>query len=270
MIDNIIFLGTAGDAVVYGKQHRASGGIILKLERMQFHLDPGPGAIVRAQQMKLNIRETTAILVSNRSILRSSDLNSLVGGMTYEGLDHKGVVIAKKNVVQASEESLKTPILQDEAKNFIERIIGLEPDQRVGIGNIEIKSTFCHEVDSIGFKIITPHYIIGYTSDTEYSEKLVQEFKDCNILLVNCKNPESVTEKHAMNTLNVIKLAEKIKPDLLVMTGFGIKMLEQNPIAEARKVQKDTGIQVIAAKDGLILNPDSYSSGKKQTQLANF
>ncbi len=47
MQDQIIFLGTGGDPVVVGKQIRSSGGIVLKLDGLQFHLDPGPGALVK-------------------------------------------------------------------------------------------------------------------------------------------------------------------------------------------------------------------------------
>ena len=46
----IIFLGTGGDSIVVGKQLRASGGIILQIDDNQFHIDPGPGALVRARQ----------------------------------------------------------------------------------------------------------------------------------------------------------------------------------------------------------------------------
>ena len=45
MQSKILFLGTGGDATVVGKQKRMSGGIILKIEGYQFHLDPGPGSL---------------------------------------------------------------------------------------------------------------------------------------------------------------------------------------------------------------------------------
>jgi len=41
---SIIFLGTGGDEYVVGKQLKGSGGIIVRVEGYQFHIDPGPAA----------------------------------------------------------------------------------------------------------------------------------------------------------------------------------------------------------------------------------
>ncbi len=268
MANNIIFLGTAGDSIIYGKQFRASGGIVIKTDNNQLHIDPGPGTLVRAMQTKINVRETTGILVSNYSILRSNDLNALISGMTYSGLDHKGVIAAYTSIIKGSE-SLR-PLIRNECFNYVEKAIALETGKKVGINNAEIHATKTFNADSIGFKIITLDFVLGYTSDTEFRAELAEEFEDVNILIVNCKNPEGIKEKGSMNTADVIKLLEKIKPELTVITGFGVKMIEHDPINEARKIQKATGCQVMAAKDGLIINPTSYSAKNKQSRLKSY
>ena len=268
MVNNIIFLGTAGDSITFGKQFRASGGIVINTDNTQLHIDPGPGTLVRAAQMKVNIRETTGILVSNNSILRSNDLNAVISGMTYAGLDHKGVVVTQKRIIEGDDET--NPLITHECLSFVEKAIGLEVGKKVGINECEIHATKTFKTDSIGFKIITPDYIIGYTSDTEFKTELINEFEDVNILIVNCKNPESIKETGSLNTTDVISIIEKIKPDVTVLTGFGIKMLEQDPINEARKIQKATGCQTMAAKDGLTINPTSYSAKSKQKRLRVF
>ena len=61
---NIIFLGTAGSSAVVSKQLRASGGIILQVEDLQFHLDPGPGALTKAKEYGIDLQHNTAILIS--------------------------------------------------------------------------------------------------------------------------------------------------------------------------------------------------------------
>ena len=65
------------------------------------------------------------------------------------------------------------------------------------------------------------------------------------------------------------KLINK-KPKLVIMTHFGIKMLKADPLYEARKIQKKTGIQIISAKDGMVINPISYSSGLRQKTLKMY
>ena len=52
---SIIFLGTGGDEFVVGKQLRGSGGIVVQVEGYQFHIDPGPGALIKARQAGINL-----------------------------------------------------------------------------------------------------------------------------------------------------------------------------------------------------------------------
>ena len=68
MESKIIFLGTGGDATVVGKQVRGSGGIILMIGGYQFHIDPGPGAILRSRQFNINPRKNTAIFITNNTL----------------------------------------------------------------------------------------------------------------------------------------------------------------------------------------------------------
>ena len=75
---NIIFLGTAGSSAVVGKQLRASGGIILQVEELQFHLDPGPGALAKAKEFGVNLHHNTAILVSHNHINHCNDVNVVI------------------------------------------------------------------------------------------------------------------------------------------------------------------------------------------------
>ncbi len=268
MVNNIIFLGTAGDAILFGKQYRASGGIVITTANTQLHIDPGPGSLIRAIQMKVNVRETTGILVSNNTILKSNDLNALITGMTYEGLDHKGVVVAHKDVIEGNEDD--TPIIKRECLAFVEKVITLETGQKVGINDTEVYATKVFGTNSVGFRITCPDFIIGYTSDTEYRVELATSFENVNVLIVNCKNPEPIKEEGSMNTADIIALVEKVKPALTILTGFGIKMIKHDPISEARKIQKQTGCQVMAAKDGLRINPTSYSAKNKQKRLHTF
>ncbi|MBW2980191.1 MBL fold metallo-hydrolase, partial [Candidatus Woesearchaeota archaeon] len=70
-----MFLGTAGDAFVLGRQLRTSGGIILNVGENQFHIDPGPGALSVAKQCGINIRANTAVFVSHAHLMHSNDIN---------------------------------------------------------------------------------------------------------------------------------------------------------------------------------------------------
>ena len=266
----VLFLGTGGDSIVVGKQIRASGGIILELEGNQFLLDPGPGCLARARQAGVSIRDTIAVLVSHAHTNHSNDLNVVLEAMSVSGLDRIGVVVCNKKVVDGDEKEL--PVLKNRSRNFVEKIINLNPGAKIGINNINITTTKTKHFDSegMGFIFETPKYRIGYSSDTEYTDEIADQYKGCGILILNCKYPTGMKEKGHLNTDDVVRFIQKAKPKLAVINHFGIKMIEANPMYEAREIQKNSKMEVVAARDGLLINPVSFSSRMRQVTLEPF
>lgn len=270
MKNAIIFLGTGGDSIVVGKQVRASGGIVLQFGNNQFHIDPGPGAVVRAKQYDVNPRETTAILVSHNHLNHASGLNSLISAMTYSGIDKRGVLACDEETLHGSIN--ENPSVSKYHKGLVERFIALKPGMKIGINDINIMATNAkHTNTSIGFKFYTENFVVSYTSDTDYCKELVEDHQDADVVIINCKYPLGLTQKGHLNSEDVVKFLEKTKPKLAILTHFGIKMLDADPIYEAREIQKKiSNTQVIAAKDGLVVNPVSYASSLKQRKLDAF
>ncbi len=77
-------------------------------------------------------------------------------------------------------------------------------------------------------------------------------------------------QKGHLSTDDAIKFIQKAKPKLAVINHFGIKMIEANPMYEAREIQKESKMEVVAAKDGLLINPVSFSSRMRQVTLEPF
>lgn len=259
----LIFLGTAGDAIVAGSQKRASGGIILQTEQCQFHIDPGPCATLRALEYGVNPRANTAVLVTHSHVLHSCGVDDVISAMSYSGLDKTGVIVANRSENETS--------FSNFSKQCVEKFITLEPGARVGINNVDIRATPCFhkDKDAIGYKIFTPTFTVSIVGDTEYKEALAQAHTGSDVLVVNCKNPSDIIEDGNMNTDDVIRLVEKCKPSMVIITHYSTRMLKADPIMEARKIKQATGISVIAAKDGLKIDLDSYSS-VKQTTMNKF
>ncbi|NQU98066.1 MBL fold metallo-hydrolase [Candidatus Woesearchaeota archaeon] len=269
MKNSIVFLGTGGDSIVVGKQVRASGGIVFKFGDNQFHVDPGPGAIVRAKQFDINPRETTAILVSHNHLHHTAGLNSMISAMTYSGIDKRGVLACDEETLHGSQ--MEKPAVSNYHKSLVERFIAMKPEMRIGINDVNIVATHAkHTPTSIGFKFYTQNFVVSYTSDTEYSKELIADHKGSDVIIINCKYPLGLRQKGHMNSEDVVKFLEKTKPKLAILTHFGIKMLDADPIYEAREIQKKTKSQVIAAKDGLVVNPVSYTASLKQRKLNSF
>lgn len=267
MSSRIIFLGTGGDIAVVGKQIRASGGIVVQVEDFQFVIDPGPGCINKAMEYGVNLRETTAILVSHAHMNHANDLNAVIAVMTHNGLDAKGVLVANTTVVNGSAEI--DPNLSYFHKNCLEKLLVLKPKQKVGIENVEIHALTADHSDpnTIGFKLFTSGFVLSYTSDTKYSKELLEQYANSDIIIFNTVYPAGTKNPDTLSSDDVIKIIEKVKPKLAIITHFGSKMIAADTLSEAREIQKKTGIQVIAAKDGMEVSPDPYSAGLKQRTL---
>lgn len=187
--------------------------------------------------------------------------------MTYSGFDKKGVLVANKTVVHGADNY--QPFLMKSARDCLERCIVLEPGKRVGINEVEIQALKAahSEPNTIGFKFFTPYYTLAYSADTKYSAEIVEQYKNSNILILNVLSQKK--EDAGMNLCidDAIKIINKVKPRLAIITHFGINMIKANPIYEVREIQKQTGVQIIAAQDGMVINPISYSADKGQKTI---
>jgi len=265
----IVFLGTAGNLSVVSKQARSSGGFIVQVDETQLHVDPGPGALTNAALSGISVRGHTGILVTHAHLNHSNDLNALIGAMTLNGLDRHGVLVAPESVIKGSER-LK-PALHDHFANHLEKIITVQPGKRIAIENIEIQPLVTKHADShaLGYKMFTPEFVLTYTGDTDYLPELGELYSGADILIINCQNPGKSKEP-GLCTADVVKILKKAQPKLCILTHFTQKMLDAKPLYEAREIQKQTGITVIAAEDGMTLDPVAYSAELKQKTLNVF
>jgi ribonuclease BN (tRNA processing enzyme) len=262
MEPKILFLGTGGDIAVTSKLQRASGGIIIQVDDCQFHLDPGPGALVQAARHGINVRDHTAILVSHAHLWHCNDVNAIIAAMTLNGMDKHGILVA-------SESFLKSNLLTEFHKKCLEKIIPAKAGKKAALENVEIRTleTEHEDKETVGFKMFTPKFILSYTSDTKYKKNLVDQYSKSDILIINHTHPFGAKKSKTLNSDDVVKIIKKAKPKLAILTHFGKKLMNSNPIYEAREIQKLTGVQVIAAEDGMNIDPVSYSADMKQRTL---
>ena len=270
MENNILFLGTAGDEVVASKQIRSTGGIVINIGGYQFMLDPGPGTLSQAAKYNVNLRENTAVLVSHAHINHCNDVNAVLAAMSHNKLDIKGVLIANDTVVNGDETT--KPYLTNFHKNCVERIIIPAPDQKIGIEDIEIKALKTKHTDkkAIGFKFITPKFNIVYSSDTGYNAELIKEYAGTDILILNVVEPFDKKQEFNLNSDDAVNIIQRVKPQLAIITHFGKDMIEVNPVYQAREISKATGVNVMAAEEGEVIDPLEHASKIRQKKLESF
>lgn len=260
---NLIFLGSGGGRRIIASQARATGGFVIQAGKEQIHVDPGPGAVVRAVQFGVDVRNTSILLVSHFHVDHSNDVNAIINAVTFGGKEKKGFLVTCEITEKCN--------LTKFHCNAVAKHIKAKPGDKIKVGNIVIKATKTndHDKKAVGYKIFTPKFVLGYTSDTGFFPGLVNEFKGCDILIVNTLKPKNMKLKGHMSSDDVVKLLKGVKPKLAILQHFGRSMLKANPVYEARDIQKKSGVQSIAAQDGLVIDPSSYSANLKQKTM-NF
>ncbi len=266
MGSRILFLGTAGDAVVMGKQHRRSGGIIFSYESIQFHINPGPGALVMAKMASLNLRENIAVIISRNDILSCNDVNAVISAMTVDGLDKRGVLLCPSSLL--SESGSQDSFLNKKYRDFLEKIITLENTKKIAISQIEID--VIKQKHSFGFKFITPRFNLAFIPELLPSQELFEFLKSSDILILSMAEDGRSQENFKAVLNNAKKILEKSKPQLAILTGFTYTALRSEPLYIAREMQKSSGVQIIAAKDGMTINPVSFAATVRQKKLGSF
>ncbi len=257
METSLVFLGTGGGHLITSKQLLATGGIVLTLEGHQIHLDPGPGTLIRARQFGIDLERTSIVLGSSEALEKTNDLPILADIMTGSGVKRRGIYAGSK----AASERLVNKTL---AENHC-----LEAGKQLDLDGLRIVALPATNKNTC-FKIMSSKLTVGYVSDTEYSADLAKQLEGTDILILNVAGPFKYRIEGHLNSDDAVKMLEKVKPRLAVLTGFHPEIIEANPIYEAREIQRQTGIQVIAAHDGLKIDPMSYSAASGQRKLAGF
>lgn len=273
--NRLIFLGSGGDSKIIGKGLRSSAGIVLQLDGSQFYINPGPACVRESIKNGISPRETIGVIITNNLLQNSNDINALADAMTLGGEDSFGVLICTDSVLNGSVDDYHdVPLLRHSTKTYFERIISINKYNSIGINNVEISPLKAKSIDpsGIGIALSIPGLKTCFTSNTSYFEGMASEYEGCNVLVINCKHPISMSEKGEMNVENVTKLLDKmeVKPSLIILTGFGSKLIEDDPLTLARNIRQQTSLHVIAAKDGLVIELDQYKSFIKQTKLQTF
>jgi ribonuclease BN (tRNA processing enzyme) len=266
----ILFLGTAGDMFAAAKQTRYSGGIIINVDETQLHIDPGPGSLIMARSMGVNLRENTAVLVTGNELVRANDINSVISSMTQDGLDKKGVLVCPSSLLNPGSE--KDAFLNRPYNTFIEKTILTDTSKKMGINNVDIEVIELkgNTNEECGYKIITERFSIAYIPDTAFSNDLAEQLAGVDIIILSVLDSRGNKRKEHLNSEDAEKIIKKVSPQLSIITGFGLKMIESDPLYEAREMQKSIGIQVISAKDGMNINPMSFAATVRQKSLSGF
>lgn len=247
-MDQLIFLGTGGARVVMSTQSLSTGGIILEMGGNLLSIDPGPGAIVHATRMGIPLEKLKGILLSHRHLDHCGDVNVMIEAMTCGGYYKRGAVFAPAQALY--EDPVVLRYLWDYAKD----VHLLEERQSYTCGSLKFETSMAHrhgEAETYGFLFHGRDYTLGYLPDTRYFPELASFYK-CNLLIISTLLLYKGKVDHLCAS-EVAELLKEIKPDAAVLTHFGMRIWRKGVDTVAEKIAQKTGLNVIAAKDGMRL-----------------
>ncbi len=246
---NVYLLGTAGARYVVAKQLRASAGIVLEEDGEFLLIDPGPGTIVHLAKHKIPVEKIRNILVSHKHLDHSADLNVIVDAITEGTFKKRGRLFIPK-------EAWDEGVLLSYLKEALAERIFLAEKEAYQTSKFSFRTTkkLLHSAETYGFIFnLTDGKQLGFLVDTAFFEELISEFQGVNYLIVNVVRYEPKEGVLHLSVQDVRRLLESLRPELTVITHFGMTMLRANPFKVAKELSSELNLKVVAAYDGVRL-----------------
>jgi ribonuclease BN (tRNA processing enzyme) len=246
---NVYLLGTAGARYVVAKQLRASAGTVLEEDGEFLLLDPGPGTLVHLAKHKIPVEKIRNILVSHKHLDHSADLNVMVDAITEGTFKNRGRLFIPK---EAWDEGALLSYLRE----ALAETIFLAEKEAYQTTKFSFKTTkkLLHSAETYGFIFnLKDGKSLGFLVDTAFFEDLISEFQGVNYLIVNVVRYEPKEGVLHLSVQDVRKLLASLRPELTVITHFGMTMLRANPFKVAKDLSSELNLKIVAAYDGLRL-----------------
>ena len=244
--DRLTFLGTAGARLMVASQILASGGLWLELAGTQILLDPGPGTLVQAAKRKLRASKLDAIVLTHRHLDHSADVNVMIEAMTDGGLRRRGTLFAPSDALEDD------PVILHYLRSYLDNIEILEEGKSYNIGEVTLKTPIRHRHagETYGVIFASPRHTISCIVDTRFFPELCSHYQG-DLVIVNVVRLEPGHPFDHLSAPEAGEIIKEIKPKVAILTHFGMTMWRAKPWEVARRLSEETGVRVIAARDGM-------------------
>jgi phosphoribosyl 1,2-cyclic phosphodiesterase len=233
-------------------QRRRTAGIRLVHGSTHLHIDPGPGALVFSNWANLSPQSLDGLVVTHCHPDHYNDAEVFMEAMTRGTTSRRGVLAAARSVLYGVDDV--GPSISDYHKKLVEEVVTLEPGVGFKVGQLSMKAVEARHSDpsTVGVRVSVPRLgSIGYTSDTGYFPELSGHYKALRLMILCVMWPRNNPIKLHLCTDEAKQLIEEAKPGCAVLTHFGMRMLNAGPEGEAEYLSQETGVPVVAARDGL-------------------
>ncbi len=229
----------------------------MRFGQTQLHVDPGPGALVRAlaRVPPCNPRELDAIVLSHKHLDHSGDVNVMIEAMTAGGFRKRGAVLAPHDALE------EEPVVLPYAQRFVERVVALEPSSGpYRVGDVEIRTSIphVHAGQTYGLHLAYGEMRVAYLPCGRYFEELADDYAryEPHALIVNVLRYRDRLDVDHLTWEQAWSIVERVHPKVAIFQHFGTTMLEHDPSVLAQDLEDELGVRAIAAEDGLLVDLD--------------
>lgn len=224
----------------------------------QVHVDPGPGALVRAlgHVPPFNPRELDAIVLSHKHLDHAGDVTAMIEAMTSGGFRRRGALLAPADALDGE------PTVLPYAQRFVERLERLEPSAGpYHIGDVEVRTSIAHvhAVQTYGMHFAHRGLRVAYLPCGRYFEGLAEDYASLepDVLILNVLRFRDGMDVDHLTWDDAKRIVADVRPKVAIFQHFGTKMLEADPVRLAQTVEDELGLRAIAAYDGLHVELDT-------------
>jgi phosphoribosyl 1,2-cyclic phosphodiesterase len=249
----IKFVGTGGARIVASKQVRSTGGLWLHYKDTDLYIDPGPGALVRLHALgdHLEPSRLDGIILTHKHLDHANDINVMIEAMAEGGFKRRGALFCPEDALSDD------PVVLNYVRAYLDAIHVLKADESYVVKDISFSAPVrhLHPVEAYGL-IFHLNKEVGLITDTRYFEELPDSYR-VDILIVNVLRVKPIAQSEPIDHLSVEdfkKIVVRVRPEKAIMTHLGMTIIKEKPAELAKDLQKELGINIVAAYDGMKLN----------------
>ena len=244
------FIGTGGARFVVANQMRSTAGLWLHYRDTNIYIDPGPGAMVRLRPFRDHLQPTQldGIILTHTHLDHANDINVLVEAMTSGGFNKKGVLFCPEDALGNDTLILKY------VRNSLGSVELLKEHGEYRLKDVafSVPVKHIHPVETYGL-VFHLNKKVGLIADTRFFQDLPDHYQ-VDILIVNVLRVEPILRCDRVDHLSLADfntIIRRIRPEVAIMTHFGMSMIRERPHLLAKVIKEETGLEVVAAYDGM-------------------
>ena len=246
------FLGTGGGRFVTASQDRRTAGIILESDGTAIYIDPGPGALVHSQSFETE--KLDGLIVSHAHLDHYSDAEALIEKITQ--LHENPCILAGSESVLNGHGDIEKSV-SEYHKNMCSKIYNLSEEDTEIVGlEIEAQEMFHTDPKCVGLKISDGEKKFGFWTDSSFSDELLEFYKDCDTLIINCHRPKNAGLRGYTSLDDVPDIVESSNASTAIITHFGQKFLDSDMEEQEAWIKDQLDEKVIFAEDDMVFPGD--------------